>query len=122
MKVMMGYYKNPEATAEVLQDGWLRTGDIVTYDEEQYLTIVDRIKDMIKVTFCLVTSLLFQVKGLQVSPTEVEEVVAQVPGVQEVSVVGVDHPTLGEAPRAFVVSVHGSCILLCSALQACCAL
>ena len=93
---MAGYYNNPEATAEVLADGWLRTGDVVTMDEEGNITIVDRIKDMVKV------------KGYQVSPTEVEEAVAGLEGVAEVCVVGVAHPTLGEAPRAFVVRREGS--------------
>jgi len=94
-QVMLGYYKNPEATAEVLQDGWLRTGDVVTHDTEGNITIVDRIKDMIKV------------KGLQVSPTELEEVLAKVPGVLEGSVIGVADEKLGEAPKAFVVRKPG---------------
>jgi len=94
-QVMLGYYKNPVATAEVLQDGWLRTGDVVTHDREGNITIVDRIKDMIKV------------KGLQVSPTELEEVLVKVPGVLEGSVIGVPDERLGEAPKAFVVKKPG---------------
>merc|ERR1719458_1360038 len=77
------------------QDGWLCTGDVVTHDKEGNITIVDRIKDMIKV------------KGLQVSPTELEEVLAKVPGVLEVSVIGVADERLGEAPKAFVVKKPG---------------
>jgi long-subunit acyl-CoA synthetase (AMP-forming) len=54
-QVMVGYYKNPNATAETIQDGWLRTGDVGFYDEKGYFSVVDRVKELIKV------------KGLQVS-------------------------------------------------------
>ena len=66
---MLGYYQNEEATKECFtEDSWFRTGDVVYFDENGDIFIVDRIKDMIKV------------KGYQVSPTEVEEEIRKVPG------------------------------------------
>jgi long-chain acyl-CoA synthetase len=91
--VFAGYWDDPEATARVLSaDGWLRTGDIAVTDDDGYLYIVDRAKDLIIVS------------GFNVFPAEVEQVVADAPGVAEVCVVGVPHPTTGEAVRAYVVS------------------
>ncbi|OXM13352.1 long-chain-fatty-acid--CoA ligase [Paenibacillus herberti] len=89
--VMQGYFNMPEATAAALRDGWLYTGDIAQMDEEGYIYIVDRIKDMINVG------------GFNVYPREVEEVLYQHPGVFEAAVVGVPDESLGEAVKAFVV-------------------
>uniref|UniRef100_A0A2P2HZY6 4-coumarate--CoA ligase n=1 Tax=Hirondellea gigas TaxID=1518452 RepID=A0A2P2HZY6_9CRUS len=90
---MSGYLNNAEATAQAIDaDGWLHTGDVGHYDQEGYFKIVDRTKDLIKV------------KGFQVSPSEIEEVLLQVPGIQDVSVTGVPHDRLGEAPRAYIVA------------------
>jgi long-chain acyl-CoA synthetase len=90
--VFLGYLDEPEQTARVLTaDGWLRTGDIATVDDEGYLYLVDRAKDLIIVS------------GFNVYPAEVEEVLAEHPGVAEVGVVGVPHPHQGEAVKAFVV-------------------
>ena len=91
-QVMQGYWGRPDATAEVLSDdGWLRTGDMATIDEEGYLRIVDRKKDMIIVS------------GFNVYPNEIEDVVALHPGVLEVGAVGVPDEKSGEAPKIVVV-------------------
>jgi len=90
-QVMLGYYRQPEETAGVLQDGWLRTGDLARIDADGYAFIVDRKKDMI------------DVGGLKVYPREVEEVLRTHPAVADVAVVAAPDPTLGEVPRAYVV-------------------
>ena len=94
--IFLGYLDEPEQTARVLtSDGWLRTGDIATADEDGYLYLVDRAKDLIIVS------------GFNVYPAEVEEVLGEHPGVAEVGVVGVPHPHHGEAVKAFVVPKPG---------------
>jgi long-chain acyl-CoA synthetase len=90
-QVMTGYHNRPEATAEVLVDGWLRTGDIGVLDDDGYLSIVDRKKDM----------LLY--KGYNVYPRELEELLAAHNGVVSAAVVGRPDPAVGELPVAFVV-------------------
>ena len=91
-QVMQGYWGRPDATAEVISDdGWLRTGDMATIDEEGYLRIVDRKKDMIIVS------------GFNVYPNEIEDVVALHPGVLEVGAVGVPDEKSGEVPKIVVV-------------------
>jgi long-chain acyl-CoA synthetase len=90
-QVMKGYWNQPEETANVLRDGWLWTGDIAQMDEDGFLRIVDRKKDMILVS------------GFNVYPNEVEEVVAQHPGVAEVGAVGVPDDKSGEAVKIVVV-------------------
>jgi fatty-acyl-CoA synthase len=89
--VMAGYHNRPEETAEALRGGWLRTGDVATADDEGFLTIVDRKKDMI------VTG------GFNVYPREVEDVLSDHPAVLAAAVIGVPDPTWGEAVRAVVV-------------------
>jgi long-chain acyl-CoA synthetase len=89
--VMAGYWRNPEATAAALQDGWLRTGDVGCLDAQGWLTLKDRSKD-------LVIS-----GGSNIYPREVEEVLLTAPGVAEVAVVGMADPEWGEAVVAFVV-------------------
>ena len=91
-QVMQGYWGRPDETAEVIsEDGWLRTGDMATVDEEGYLRIVDRKKDMIIVS------------GFNVYPNEIEDVVALHPGVLEVGAVGVPDEKSGEVPKIVVV-------------------
>jgi acyl-CoA synthetase (AMP-forming)/AMP-acid ligase II len=88
--VMKGYYRNPEATAEVLQNGWLRTGDLGHFDAEGYLYIVDRVKDMI-------------IRGgLNIYTAQVEQIIARMAAVEEVAVIGVDEPTWGQEVLAVV--------------------
>lgn len=94
-QLMQGYWNRPEATREILRDGWLYTGDLGYLDEDGYLTIVDRKKDVIKPS------------GFQVWPREVEEVIAKHPAVLEVGVVGVPDPHSGEAVKAYVVLREG---------------
>ncbi len=95
--VFVGYYGDAEATAEVLDaDGWLHTGDMATVDDDGYLYLVDRSKDLIIVS------------GFNVFPAEVEEMLATHPGVAEAAVVGVAHPHTGEAVKAYVVAAPGS--------------
>ena len=90
--VFQGYYHDAEATAAVLTaDGWLRTGDVAVSDDDGYLYLVDRAKDLIIVS------------GFNVYPAEVEAVLAEHPCVAEVGVVGVPHPHTGEAVKAYVV-------------------
>ena len=90
-QVMRGYWKNPEETARTIQNGWLKTGDIGYIDENGYVTITDRKKDMILVS------------GFNVYPNEVEGVVMTHPGVAECAVVGVPDDKSGEAVRLVIV-------------------
>ena len=93
--VMLGYYKNPEATTEALRGGWLHTGDVGYVDEEGYIFITDRIKDMI-------------IKGgYNIYPSEIEGYIETHPGVAEVSVVGVPDQKYGEEIMVFVVKLPG---------------
>jgi acyl-CoA synthetase (AMP-forming)/AMP-acid ligase II len=92
---MVGYWNNPEATAEVLRDGWVHTGDLAMVDSEGYIYIVDRKNDMI------VTG------ALNVYPNEVERVLYEHPAVHECAVIGVPHPVWGEAVKAVVVLKPG---------------
>lgn len=99
-QVMQGYWNRPEAAASAFAerpDGrWLRTGDVATIDAEGYISIVDRIKDMIAVG------------GFKVFPSQVEAVLEEHPAVREVLVIGVPDDRLGEVPRAFVTLNAGS--------------
>ena len=89
---MRGYWNDPEETALVLKGDGLHTGDLARKDDDGYIFLVDRIKNMIKVG------------ANRVSPKEIEDVIAEVPGVAEVCVVGVADELLGEAVEAFVVA------------------
>jgi long-chain acyl-CoA synthetase len=90
-QVMQGYWNHPAETAKVLQDGWLKTGDVGHLDANGYFTITDRKKDMILVS------------GFNVYPNEIESVVAAHPGVLECGVVGVPDAKTGEAVKVVVV-------------------
>ncbi len=91
-QVMKGYWNRPEETAQVLgRDGFLYTGDIGTMDENGFITIVDRKKDMILVS------------GFNVYPNEIEQVIAMHPGVLEVAAIGVPDEHSGEVPKVFIV-------------------
>jgi long-chain acyl-CoA synthetase len=94
--VMKGYWRNPEATKEVMRDGWFHTGDMAQTDDDGYFFIVDRKKDMI-------------IRGgYNVYPREVEEVLYEHPAVREAAVVGVPHDQLGEEVGAAVALKEGA--------------
>lgn len=93
--VMKGYYKRPDATAEAVQEGWFRTGDIATRDADGYYFIVDRKKDMILRG------------GYNVYPREVEEVLYRHPAVAEAAVIGIPDERLGEEVKAIVAFKPG---------------
>ena len=93
--VMKGYWKQPQATAETLRGGWLHTGDLGTMDDDGYVTIVDRIKDMINVS------------GFNVYPREVEETLFKHPAVADAAVVQYPDPYQGESVMAFIVLKQG---------------
>lgn len=96
-QVMVGYLNNPEATAETVVDGWLRTGDMAEYDADGNVFIVDRLKELIKY------------KGYQVPPAELEDVLLQHPDVSDAACVGFIREHDGEeVPKAFVVRKEGS--------------
>ena len=95
-QVMLGYLNRPEATEAMIQDGWLRTGDLGVVDEDGYLTIRDRLKELIKV------------KGFQVAPAQIEAELLTLPGVADCAVIGVPDDEAGERPLAFVVCQPGS--------------
>ncbi|ACR68803.1 long-chain-fatty-acid--CoA ligase FadD [Edwardsiella ictaluri] len=90
-QVMRGYWQRPEATEEIMRDGWLATGDVCTMDEQGFLRIVDRKKDMILVS------------GFNVYPNEIEEVVALHPKVLECAAIGVPSESSGEMVKVCVV-------------------
>jgi long-chain acyl-CoA synthetase len=94
-QVMKGYNNQPDETAAVMKDGWLLTGDIATFDEEGYFTIVDRKKDMI------ISG------GNNIYPRDVDEVLFSHPKVLEACVIGVPDPYSGERIKAFVVLKPG---------------
>jgi acyl-CoA synthetase (AMP-forming)/AMP-acid ligase II len=90
--MMLGYWNRPQATAETIVDGWLHTGDVGRFDEEGYLYIIDRKKDMI------ISG------GANVYAREVEEAILRLPGIREVAVIGLPHPTWGEMVTAVLVA------------------
>jgi long-chain acyl-CoA synthetase len=90
--IMKGYLDQPEATAETIKDGWLYTGDVGVMDEDGFIQIVDRKKDMILVS------------GFNVYPNEIEDVIAKLDGVIEVGVIGVPDEKTGESVKAYIVS------------------
>jgi long-chain acyl-CoA synthetase len=94
-QVMKGYYKKPEETAQVLKDGWLYTGDIGMFDEDGYLTIVDRKKDMIIAG------------GYNIYPREIDEILFQHPKILEACSIGVPDAYRGETVKAYVVVKPG---------------
>ncbi|MDP4689189.1 MAG: 4-coumarate--CoA ligase family protein [Candidatus Nanopelagicales bacterium] len=90
--VMKGYLNNPEATALTVDaDGWLHTGDIGAIDADGHMTIVDRVKELIKV------------KGFQVAPAELEALLLTHPSIADAAVIGIPDEESGEVPRAFIV-------------------
>jgi long-chain acyl-CoA synthetase len=94
-QVMMGYYKKPEETAQTLKDGWLYTGDLGFFDEDGYLSIVDRKKDMVIAA------------GYNIYPVEIDNVLFDHPKVLEACVVGLPDKYRGETLKAFVVPREG---------------
>jgi acyl-CoA synthetase (AMP-forming)/AMP-acid ligase II len=97
-QVALGYWHYPEATAQAIRDGWLRTGDAGYFDEEGYLYICDRVKDMIKSG------------GENIYPAEVENALYAHPDVSDVAVIGVPDERWGEVPKAIVVRRPGSAV------------
>ena len=95
---MLGYFRRPEETAEVIRDGWFLTGDIGKMDSDGYFYLVDRAKDMINLS------------GFKVWPREVEEVLLRHPSLSEIGVVGIADPVCGEAVKAFVALKQGQSI------------
>ena len=100
-QVMTGYLNNPTATAETVDaDGWLHTGDIAIIDEHGHMSIVDRMKELIKF------------KGFQVAPAELEALLITHPKIADVAVIGVPDDAAGEVPKAFVTTVPGADLAL----------
>lgn len=94
-QVMLGYLRNEEETVRALKNGWLLSGDLGRFDDEGFLYIVDRKKDMILRG------------GENVYPIEVEEALYEMPGILEAAVVGIPHEIYGEVPKAYVVLKEG---------------
>ncbi|QPQ56055.1 long-chain fatty acid--CoA ligase [Allosphingosinicella flava] len=97
-QIMKGYWNRPEADAEVFADGWLRTGDAGLIDEDGYIRIVDRLKDMIAVS------------GFKVFPSQLESLLYHHEAVKEALVIGIPDPYTGEKPKAFVTLNEGAAI------------
>ncbi|MFW6042752.1 MAG: class I adenylate-forming enzyme family protein [Marinilabiliaceae bacterium] len=106
--IMKGYLGDEAATRETLRDGWLHTGDVGIVDEDGFIYLSARKKEMIKVG------------GKRVSPREIEEVVVAMPGVIDCTVEGYEHPVLGEALRAIVVKA-GEVVVSADDVRAACA-
>jgi len=95
-QIMKGYYKDPKATAATIdKDGWLHTGDVGYFDNEDHLFVVDRIKELIKY------------KAFQVAPAELESLLLTYKGVTDAAVVGIPDEEAGEVPRAYIVRKEG---------------
>lgn len=108
--IMRGYLGRPDATAETIRDGWLHTGDVGVLDEDGYLSIVDRIKDMI-------------IRGGEnIYPKEIEGVLAEHEAVLEAAVIGAPHALLGEVPVAEVVLMPGATVTAEDLIEHCRAL
>jgi long-chain acyl-CoA synthetase len=96
--IMKGYYKKPDATAEAMRGGWFHTGDLGRMDEEGYIYITDRVKDMI-------------IRGgFNVYPREIEEVIVTHPAVSLAAVVGVPHESHGEEVKAYIILKPGQVV------------
>lgn len=96
-QVMAGYLNDPDATAATIDgDGWLHTGDIAHFDEDGYIYVVDRIKELIKY------------KGFQVPPAELEGLLLTHPGIADAAVIGIADPEAGELPKAYVCRAPGA--------------
>jgi long-chain acyl-CoA synthetase len=89
-QIMLGYWNRPDATADVFVDGWLRTGDVATIDQDGFIFIVDRLKDMIAVG------------GFKVFPSQIEDILYQHSAVKEALVIGIPDAYSGERPQAYV--------------------
>ncbi len=105
--VMKGYWRNPEATADTLRNGWLHTGDMGYMDDHGYLFIMDRSKDMI------ISG------GENVYPREIEEVIIRHPAVREVAVIGVPDPKWGEAIKAVISLAPGETVTEAEIIEFC---
>ncbi len=100
-QVMKGYLNNPTATVDTIDaDGWLHTGDVAIIDEHHHMSIVDRLKELIKY------------KGFQVPPAELEALIITHPKVADVAVIGVADDEAGEIPKAFIVPRPGETVTL----------
>ncbi len=95
-QIMQGYWNRPDADAETFVDGWLRTGDVGTIDEDGFIHVVDRLKDMIAVS------------GFKVFPSQIEALLYKHPAVKEALVIGVPDAYRGEQPRAYVTLNDGA--------------
>jgi len=95
-QIMKGYWNRPEADSEVFVDGWLRTGDVGLIDDDGYVRIVDRLKDMIAVG------------GFKVFPSQVDAVLYRNEAIKEALVIGIPDPYAGERPKAFVTLADGA--------------
>jgi acyl-CoA synthetase (AMP-forming)/AMP-acid ligase II len=105
--LMLGYHNKPAETAAVLRNGWYHTGDLARSDENGFLTITGRLKEII-------------IRGGQnIAPAEVEEAILPFAGVGDCAVVGVAHATLGEVPVAFIVLKEGARIEESALLEHC---
>jgi len=105
--LMLGYFHDDERTAAAFEGGWFHSGDLATIDDEGYITVVDRKKDMIKTG------------GENVASREVEEMIYRLPQVSEVAVVGVPHPRWVEAVVAVVVVKAGESLTEAQVLAHC---
>ncbi|MCC5872576.1 MAG: AMP-binding protein, partial [Gammaproteobacteria bacterium] len=105
-QVMVGYWNNPEASGKALQNGWLHTGDLGILDEDGYLKVVDRAKDM------LISG------GLNVYPAEIERLLTGLDGVIELAVIGIPHERWGETPM--VIANTGGKALTAEQVTAAC--
>jgi long-chain acyl-CoA synthetase len=105
--VFAGYWRKPEETEAVFRDGWFRTGDVAYRDEDGYLHIVDRTKDLVIVS------------GFNVFPKEVEDAIAEHPSVAECTVIGIPDERTGEAVKALVVPATGATLTSDEVLEQC---